>query len=166
MATILKRLNNYTREYEDWCENVAEILSLRSGSDSKAVAPGGADVVHMDCASRKPKIKRLLELMEQAKLRNYPRVKVDTKISSEKVNLLAELDVELKNAQACADYCLHFINVYKKSAKTIGGGVEELKTIMKVEVESAEVEDGVEEGGLPEEANSDDDVVFVKKVSA
>jgi len=37
---------------------------------------------------------------------------------------------------------------------------------MKVEVESAEVEDGVEEGGLPEEANSDDDVVFVKKVSA
>jgi len=157
MTTILKRLNNYSREYHEWCENVADILSFKNICENEATRNG--DVAQTDSTRSKPKLKRLLDLLEQAKVRNYPRVKVETKISSEKVNLLAELEVEFKNAQVCADYCLHFINVYKKSVKTIGGGLDELKSIMKVEVDCE-----VEDGDLIDEVNSADDVIFLKKV--
>lgn len=157
MSLILSRLNKYTHDYDEWCLEVESILSLRQAQQ------GNNDLIEMNCKriKKKPRINKVLDLMEHARLRNYPRVK-----AVNKVNLLAELDVEFKNAQTCADYCVHFISMYRRG---VGQGnrlgsqdhsqnVDDLKAFMKVGdiMDEDIIEEIIEE-------NSDDDVIFVKK---
>ena len=92
-----------------------KILFLKKMPD----ASGAPDVIDLegegenDCFKRrrKPKVRKLLELLEQAKLNNYPRVKVAARLArnGESLNLLAELEAQYGLAQQCAESCNQFI---------------------------------------------------------
>lgn len=181
MSQILSRLNNYTSDYDLWCRTVESILNLRD-CDTKQVyqtnnANTSVDVIDLevegenDCFKRnkKPKLQKLLELLEQAKVNNYPRVEVESKISAnaECVNLLAELEAQYKLAQQCAEYCNQFINLYKRNFKTLNHNKIDLEQItdfksvgVKAEADSMEE---TNEMDLGVEENSDEDIVFIKK---
>lgn len=189
MSQILSRLNNYTSDYDLWCRTVESILNRRDcDTDTKQASQNNdnndandanksVDVIDLevegenDCFKRnkKPKLKRLLELLEQAKVNGYPRVKVESKISAnaEGINLLAELEAQYKLAQQSADYCNQFINLYKRNFKTLNHNKIDLEQITDFKSVGVKAEaDNVEEANemdLGVEENSDEDIVFIKK---
>lgn len=174
MSAIFNRLNNYSSDYKQWCRSVEAILNLRNTpSLPEKAGDQSLEVIDLEnedstCVklNKKPHINRLYELLEQARLNNYPRVKTESTLSSERVNLIAELDIEFKNAQQCADYCMHFIKLYKKNSKVVNQN-DKLEDLVDFKSLSKNEEGVVEDVEMDEtEANnSDDDIIFLKKVS-
>lgn len=167
MTQILKRLDNYTNTYFLWCRSVEAILNLRHTILPTDISNEVIDLEKEDTSScikltKKPRLKRMFELLEQARINNYPRIKNEINIEgTENVNLYAELDIEYKRAQQCAEYCNHFITLYKRNLKTINQnkfdqeGLIDFKSMVKVE--EMMVDDDFDD-------QSDDDIIFVKKV--
>lgn len=172
MNQILKRLNNYTETYILWCRSVEAILNLRdtklppSSQSFEVIDLENEETNSCIKLSKKPRLKKLLELLEQARLNNYPRVKTETNLDGiESINLYTELDIEFKRAQQCAEYCNHFISLYKRNLKSMNQskfdqeGLIDFKSMVKAEEMMVDEDlDNIDD-------NSDDDIIFVKKVS-
>lgn len=170
MDQILNRLKNYTDDYQLWCRTVESILNLKNiklPPESNDESP--MEIVDLENESeesrfkinKKPCLRKIKELLEQAKINRYPRVKLESKIIGRSINLLVELDAEYKMAQQCAECCNQFINLYKNNFKTLNSNKFDMDSFMNYE--SFKTEDNLEEDMDDIDENSDDDIVFIKK---
>lgn len=159
---ILSKLSERTFEYSKWLFKVERILNLNkiknenanNDSDIEEIdmydEEDDDDANDMNESNKKPSINKLFKLLEEARLKKYPRYDNLNKSkmfsnnkmlqSHNKINehLYNELEKEYNKAVKCAKACKDFINLYKNH-----------------NFENNNME--------TDENNGQDDVIFVKK---
>ncbi len=81
--------------------------------------------------NKKPRISRLLELLEQAK---YNKYHINNN-EDDKPNLYEKLENELKTAVHCAQLCFRFVDIYKKNLTKLNNETNKIQVLEPIEKE-------------------------------
>jgi histone demethylase JARID1 len=133
---ILSKLSERTYEYSKWLYKVERILNFSKIKNEKANNDSDIEEINMyeeddedediSESNKKPKIDKLFKLLEEARLKKYPRYdnlnkskmylnnnKMFQKNNKINEHLYNELEKEYNKAIKCAKTCKDFINFYK-----------------------------------------------------